>query len=76
MRYPDLGTIESRIESQDIRAEWLHDAIDGGEKFVAIQRSLPLDTLTQTSVIREMLLDDRDFIDSDLRFLRDESAEA
>lgn len=76
MRYPDLETIVSQSDGSDIRAEWLHDAIEGGEKFLAIQRSLPLDSLTQTSVVREMLLEDREFIETDLRFVLDESIEA
>lgn len=72
MRYPDLGAIAERINTADLTDAWLRNAIDRADT-IALQRSLPLDDLVQTAIIRDMLEEDVVLLNSNLRQLVDEA---
>jgi len=73
MSYPDLGTVEETIAASEITTAWLESVIDRAEKYLAIQRTLPLDELTQTAVVRDLLLEDSEFIETRLPMLLEEA---
>jgi hypothetical protein len=64
LAYPGLGNIKQRISTTDLTPAWLNGIINTAEWYLAIQRTIPLDALTQTAVVLDMLAETRELVES------------
>jgi len=63
-RYPDYHDLFATREASQVDSAWLRSILPRTEVFFSLHRALPLDTLSQTAAVVDMIREDQRYVES------------